>query len=201
MNQRQRLPFSALLLAGGKSTRMGRDKALIDAGGITLWRRQLSILQALKPAHVFVSAALRVQLSDRNVSPVDDLTPGAGPLAGIAAGLRNSVTPLLVVLAVDLPRMSAVFLTELLARADRDRGVVPRVQTHLEPLAAVYPTGSLPRAGHCLEQGVLKVQTFAELAIADGMMDVYPVAPGQEPLFFNLNTPFDLATFEGTAVP
>src|SRR2546428_9892635 len=98
-----RMKFSAVLLAGGQSTRMGRDKAGIVLDGIPLWQRQFEILRELRPHEIFISGPPRKEWSGLEV--VADETPDAGPLAGLVASLRRCRSPLLLVLAVDLPRM------------------------------------------------------------------------------------------------
>ncbi len=107
--------FAAVLLAGGQSRRMGRDKALLLVdGGRVLWERQLDVLRSLGPAELFISGPARPGFP-YDVRLLEDERPGLGPLSGIVAALEAMTTPLLVVLAVDLPAMRADFLRGLLA--------------------------------------------------------------------------------------
>lgn len=183
------LSFSAVLLAGGKSTRMGRDKSELRIGGVPLWQRQLATLRAIHPAVIFISGPARLAWS-RECEVLADAVPDAGPLGGVAAALRRCRTGLLVVLAVDLPRMTADFLRALaeLAVSER-RGVIPVRADFFEPLAAIYPVGSGDLAAECLRSGQRSLQHFAEAALARGILLRRPVAPAEEPLFWNVNTP------------
>ncbi len=179
--------FSAVLLAGGKSTRMGRDKALLEIGGEPLWRRQLATLRGLSPEELMISGPPR---DDRET--VADEFKNAGPLAGVAAALQKCAAPLLVVLAVDLPVMTTDFLKTLLALSRPGKGVVPRGPEFFEPLAAVYPSACAALADEALRRGDFSMQHFVESAIAQELVAGRTIAPEEAHLFANLNTPADL---------
>src|SRR5689334_5170009 len=137
------LPFTAVLLAGGASRRMGVDKALLPVPEgksrvRPLWQHQLGTLETLGPVEVLVSGPARPGFPARLRCVPDDV-PARGPLGGLAACLAQVTTPWMLVLAVDLPLMTASFLGGLLQACDAGRGVVPRGPDHYEPLAAVYP--------------------------------------------------------------
>jgi molybdopterin-guanine dinucleotide biosynthesis protein A len=93
------LSFSAVLLAGGESTRMGRDKALLPLpdSGLLLWQRQLRVLEELRPGQLFWSGHSREGMPT-HLSVVSDVVEKAGPLAGICACLDILKSDLLVVL-------------------------------------------------------------------------------------------------------
>src|SRR6185312_4789201 len=84
-----RMTLTAMLMAGGKSHRMGKDKATIVFGGGALWQRQLSILKSLDAQTICVSARTRPAWCPSEVETVFDLIPNRGPLSGIAAGLSS----------------------------------------------------------------------------------------------------------------
>lgn len=184
-------PFAAVLLAGGKSRRMGRDKALLPLpDGRLLWQRQLSVLEELGPTERYISGFARPGFPPE-ARVLADTWPDAGPLGGIAAALTVMHTPLLVVLAIDLPAMTAGFLRRLLAQAERDgKGVVPRhagAAGYYEPLAAVYPRECLPLATERLAGGQLRMQEFVRAA--GEVLQPLEIAVGEEPLFANWNHP------------
>lgn len=176
------IPFSAVLLAGGKSTRMGRNKALLEVDGELLWQRQLRILQELQPNETL--------LADRN--ELLDAQENAGPLAGLVAAFRRCTTPLLLALAVDLPKMTATYLSHLLARCSQEHGLIPRMRDRFEPLAAVYPLSGRTIAERRLADGNYSLQNFAQQCLDGGLLQEIAVAPAEESLFFNMNTPADL---------
>jgi molybdopterin-guanine dinucleotide biosynthesis protein A len=83
-------PFTAVLLAGGKSTRMGRDKAGVLLHGQPLWQRQLATLRAVQPAELFISGKADAAYAGAGVEIVADNFPGLGPLSGLEATLRRA---------------------------------------------------------------------------------------------------------------
>ncbi len=185
--------FSALLLAGGRSTRMGRDKAFIENNGELLWERQLRILRELEPDEVFIAGPPHDVWRASGAEIVADARGNAGPLAGLVAGLRRCDAPLLLALAVDLPNITGEYLTGLLHSCDDRAGVVPVNAGKFEPLVAIYPRVSLDLAENCLRDGQLSLQNFADRAVSSGLVKTQAVNAGDLRLFLNMNTPADLA--------
>ena len=179
--------FSAVLLAGGRSTRMGQDKAGLVFDGEPLWQRQLATLRETKPGELFISGQSTGPYRDAGLPIVGDDTPGLGPLGGLAAALRHARHSQLLVLAVDLPMMTARFLSELAARGP----VVPRTADWFEPLAAVYPRLCLPLVEECLGQSDRSMQCFLRLAVARRLVNIRELSREELPLFRNLNSPAD----------
>jgi molybdopterin-guanine dinucleotide biosynthesis protein A len=186
--------FSAALLAGGKSLRMGRDKAFIEMDGVALWRRQLAILRQLSPDELFISGPPHREWMEEGSHVVADAEENVGPLAGIVAGLRQCSSPLLLVLAIDLPNMTANFCRSLLELSNDGRGIVPRRQQRFEPLAAIYPIGSLTLAEEELREGNYSMQNFVARALSKGLVTEHVISQDEEPLFRNINTSEDLLT-------
>jgi molybdenum cofactor guanylyltransferase len=133
------MTLTALLLAGGESRRMGRDKATMEFEGQPLWKRQLEVLRALRPEKIFVSArTLPSWLPDDAELLLDD-PPSRGPLSGLTKALAAMRTTHLLALAVDMPLMTTEQLAVLRKLAGEGRGVVPTIGERAEPLAAFYP--------------------------------------------------------------
>ena len=190
--------FAAVLLAGGQSRRMGRDKALLPLpGGRLLWERQLAVLRSLEPAELFISGPARPGFPG-DAFLLTDAQLGLGPLSGIAAALEAMRTPLLVVLAVDLPAMEPGFLRGLLARSEPGTGVVPFGE-FFEPLAAVYPRECLDIARGCLQNRKLSLQDF--IGAAGSLLRPWHLSAGERSLFTNWNKPDDQRRFPTAAVP
>jgi molybdopterin-guanine dinucleotide biosynthesis protein A len=105
------------VLAGGRSTRMGQDKALLQLAGRPLLDLALDKLRALPLAAAPRIAAARSDLSS-HAGVIADLHPGCGPLSGIEAALAASTQPLNVFLPVDTPLLPAHFLLWMLERAE-----------------------------------------------------------------------------------
>jgi molybdopterin-guanine dinucleotide biosynthesis protein A len=188
-------PFSAVLLAGGGSSRMGRDKAFLEIGGTPLWQRQRQTLRALGPAEMFLAGPPRREWSEANFDVISDAAPRRGPLGGIVAALRRSQSAHLLVLGIDLPQMPADYLRLLLSLCADECGVVPHRENLFEPLAAVYPRLSLPLAEELLEAPHHSLQEFASRALSRGWLIAREVLSAEEHFFANLNTPADLARF------
>jgi molybdopterin-guanine dinucleotide biosynthesis protein A len=195
------IPFSAVLLAGGRSSRMGRDKALLTlpGDGRPLWLRQLDdVLRPLRPVELFFSGPARPGLP-ADVRVLADETPGEflGPLAGIAAalGAMRADSALLVVVAVDLPAMTADFFrARLLPCCAANRGAVPRGDDGFyEPLAAIYPRECQAFAGEQLRGPDRSLQNFLRRLQTAGLIEAVKIGNLEQALFANWNTPADVA--------
>ncbi len=186
---------SGALLAGGQSRRMGLDKADMLVGGESLWQRQIAILRKTGVDEVIVSGPDRPDWRDAGLVVVEDERPACGPLGGLVSVLRRATYPLIVVLAVDMPSMTSAFLRMLVESAGADTGVVPKIGERYEPLAAAYPAAALALAEECLAQRARSLQGFVSRAVASGLVRERLMAAGERALFFNVNTPADLAGF------
>lgn len=186
------MSFSAVILAGGKSSRMGRDKAFLDAGGQTLLARQIAVARAAGAEEIFISGRGDTDYAAFPGRVLHDRLPDAGPLGGVEAALTRAAHPLLLVLAVDLPEIQAALLGELAGHCTSGTGVIPRVQGALEPLAAFYPRAARPLARRLLRRKQFAVCGLAERCCAAGRMREVEMtaAAGQ---FLNWNSPADRA--------
>ncbi len=182
--------WSAVLLAGGKSSRMGRDKAFLEIESQPLWRRQVATLTSMAPEQLMISGPPRPEWKAFEV--VSDEQANAGPLAGFATALRNCRRPHLLVLAVDLPCMTSEYLQSLLRLCAKDRGVVPWRDDRFEPLAAVYPKACLTLGETALRSGDYSMQNLVRRARDEGLVVEQSVSAAESPLFANLNSPADL---------
>src|SRR6185369_1099736 len=133
------MTLTAALFVGGESRRMGVDKATLSFAGVPLWRRQLETLRRLRPEVLWISARTRPAWCPADVDVVIDDPPSRGPLSGLAAAAEKLQTTHLLVLAVDLPYMTAGHLEKLRGLARPGCGVIPLNETFFEPLAAIYP--------------------------------------------------------------
>ena len=172
---------------------MGRDKAFIEIARVPLWRRQLQLLEDLRPHELFIAGPAHKEWQQIGCIIIPDAAANAGPLAGIVAALQRCSAPLLLVLAVDLPSMTSCYLRELVESCATDCGVVPSYGEQCEPLAAIYPTRSLSLADRCVASRDLSVQKFAARCLAEGLVVQKKITSDKRPLFLNMNTPDDLA--------
>ena len=170
--------------------RMGRDKALLIVGDQPLWQRQWELLAAAGASERLLSVRSDQGWLPPGAAVVRDPVPDAGPLAGIVAALEQCSAPLLLVLAVDLPGMTAGYLQKLLGHCTSERGAVPwRRAGRPEPLCAVYPRALAGEARTLLRGGHNAVTGLASAAGALGLVRPLVIEPGEEPLFTNWNEP------------
>jgi molybdopterin-guanine dinucleotide biosynthesis protein A len=164
-----------IVLAGGKSTRLGRDKASEVLEGRTLLQRAIDAVEGLAASLVIVKAGgqhLPGLRSFAPISTVEDAYANAGPLGGIYTGLlalRSSgpETPLqgplaALVVACDMPLLQPVLLRELLHLIPGHDAVVPVREGLPEPLCAVYTTACAEPARRLLDQGAYKLAGLLE---------------------------------------
>lgn len=157
--------ISAFILSGGASSRMGKEKGLLEFGGEPLIVRTARLLQPLVAEVTVVGSpetyrALGLRaIADRNFGSPIDKGGTQGPLAGIASALSATGTTWNLILACDLPYLTSGWLDWLLARAMNSAGqiVMPRTSGGLEPLAAVYRRECAAPIVASLARGVRKV--------------------------------------------
>jgi molybdenum cofactor guanylyltransferase len=183
--------MSAVLLAGGESRRMGRDKATLLFRGRPLWQIQLDLLRKLQPEKIFVSARTDPVWRPADMPFVPDEAPSCGPLSGLSATLPQIHTDHLLVLAIDMPFMTPEYLRSLCDQVGPSRGVVPMIGDRAEPLAAIYPKCTHLDLGAALSREEFSLQSvIKELLLADKLRLV-KVSKDDERLFANLNEPDD----------
>jgi molybdopterin-guanine dinucleotide biosynthesis protein A len=186
------------LLAGGKSSRMGADKAFLEFRGGTLLERALAVIGHVCPRVAMVGDP--AQLSNYGFV-VADVYLGCGPLAGIHAALLHSSAELNLMLAVDMPFISEGLLLYLLSVAEESGAVVTvsRTGKGLQPLCAVYRREFADVADRALRAGEYKIDaTFAGLPIRIIEEGELAQAGFSERNFFNVNTPEDRRTAENS---
>jgi molybdopterin-guanine dinucleotide biosynthesis protein A len=156
----QDLPHAiGFAVAGGRSLRMGRDKALLPWGSTTLLDHALSRL-AQVCGEVRILSGAETRYADRGV-PVDvDGVPDAGPLAGLLAGLQRLDAEPGLLLAVDMPFASVPLLRGLLERAEGFDAVVPVTADGAHPLCAVYRRSCLEAVRSRLASGERRMTCF-----------------------------------------
>lgn len=184
---------TAFILAGGKSTRMGTDKAFVMLDGRTLLARALQLCRT-------IAEDVRIVGDAKKFAPfapvVEDEFPGCGPLGGIHAALRASQRDFNVVLAVDLPFVTSAILRFLVAEAKASDAVVtvPRAGGRWQPLCAAYRRPFSDLAEKALSEGRFKIDSLFTAATTHVIEENRLLAAGFSPQAFrNLNTPEELA--------
>jgi molybdopterin-guanine dinucleotide biosynthesis protein A len=184
-------PITAFILAGGKSARMGSDKAFLQLAGRSLLARSLDLARALTSDVRIVGDPEKFATFS---AVVPDVYAGCGPLAGIHAALSNSSTDWNLILAVDLPFLGPRFLQYLIREAQASDAVVTVASAggHLHPLCAVYRKQFCATAECGLAEGRKKVDALFSEVPTRILDEQELVAAGFNPFIFrNLNTPGD----------
>ena len=189
------LQFTGAVLAGGRSNRMGRDKATIPLpNGFALLDQALHTLKSAGARELLVSVR-QVQTYGRpETHEVTDSVENCGPLAGLLAALDAAATDHVVVLAVDLPAMPPDYLRKLLAASSPKRGAVPQQGDFFEPLAAVYPRIAADSARDALSAGRFSLQTWVGTLATSGIIHPLMVEPSETGFFANWNRPNDISS-------
>jgi len=185
--------ISAVILAGGESRRMGRDKAFVEIEGQGLLARALDTVRAAGIEEILISGRAGTDYSKLRYPVVLDRELGRGPLSGIERALEAITAPLLLVLAVDLPEMNPTFLRKLAAHCDPLTGVVPKLIGQLEPLAAIYPKRCRFIALDCLLKCRRAAREFAEACLREHAVKLFEVTSADAQCFENWNLPADVS--------
>jgi molybdopterin-guanine dinucleotide biosynthesis protein A len=179
---------AAFILAGGKSTRMGQDKAFVEFEGQTLLARSLELARSASDEVRIVGDAAKFC----EFAPVvEDVFRECGPLGGIHAALRASSAELNLMLAVDMPFLSAELLRFLIARARESAAIVtvPQIGERRQPLCAVYRREFADVAENALRAGRYKIDVLFKTQTTQAISESELAAPGFSlEMFRNLNT-------------
>ncbi|MGA8151070.1 MAG: molybdenum cofactor guanylyltransferase [Terriglobales bacterium] len=182
----------AFILAGGKSSRMGQDKAFLS------WGEETLLSNALKLAGDVAASVYIVGDTEKFAewgSVVEDVYRDRGPLGGIHAALAGSTAELNLMLAVDLPLIKPEFLHYLVSQANESDVAVtlPRAGNHLQPLCAVYRREFAAIAEQSLLDGKNKIDPLFPKVKTRVLLEQELAQRGlSSEMFRNLNTPEEL---------
>ncbi len=182
-----------IVLAGGSSSRMGRDKTLLSAGGESL---------PAGAARRLAGVCAEVAVADRGRGLLPGFPslpdgPGRGPAAGILGAAAAYPGRWLLVLACDLPRVPEELLAALV-RLDGCDWALPRWREGVEPLCALYGPAALDAIARRAARGVFALHSLAEEDLAVGFLEGEALARFGDPgeVFLNLNAPGDWERYE-----
>lgn len=181
---------TAIILAGGQSSRMGRDKSLLPADSMPLIGK---IVSQLKDhfREVIISANDIEKYRFLNLPVIPDLEEGKGPLMGIYSTLLRSKHEINFVMACDIPDLNIEYVKEMLCRAKDHQIVVPAWSDgRLEPLFAVYTRSVLDKVKKLLDAGDRKISLLFNSADVD-----YLPLPDDGKWYRNLNTAEDYQNY------
>jgi molybdopterin-guanine dinucleotide biosynthesis protein A len=183
---------SGIILAGGSSSRLGEDKALVRVAGRSLIERVIDVLRPLV-ANIVLVAQSAEPLAHLGLPVVADVYPGVGTLGGLHAGLNAIRTEYGLVVGCDMPFLNAGLLRFMMSQVRGYDVVMPRVGKYYEPLHALYAR----RCALVVERSILAGRRRIRRALADlciryieeSEIDRYDL---DHLSFYNVNTPEEL---------
>lgn len=196
---------TGILLAGGKSRRMGEDKRYLVVGEQTLLERGLSVLRSVFQEVLVVIAQDSPSLGvDARV--VRDLVPNCGSLGGLYTGLIQATTPYIFVVACDMPFLNQAVIAQFTSRRVAVDIVMAKLEGQLHPMHALYGKRCVPVVEQMIQARRLKIQEMVSkpplLVRYVTEEDLFTLDPSWRS-FFNVNTVAELeeARFLQTRVP
>ena len=190
------MSVSAAIMAGGKSRRMGQDKAWIELDGEPLIKRVAGVLAEVADEVIVVANDPRYETLGLTV--VRDRYPQGGALGGIATGVAAAAHDTVLVAACDMPFLSVDVWRLLLGHAGEGDVVIPRIAGEFETLHALYTKACLPHMARAIAENRLRVISFFD-AVSVRAIDE-PELRTVDPTFrafTNVNTPEELASALG----
>ena len=183
------MQITGIILAGGKSKRMGTDKTLLKLNGVSLLERTIQNLQPVCTSLLISSNNPKHKSFGHKIVP-DELQDG-GPIIGIYSCLKKSETDWNFVLSADAPFLEKEFIQHLISQTGKFDAIVPIHKKGNEPLIALYNKSSLPVIEKRIHSGNFKMYDLVEhlntkFINAETWLEKYPK------LFHNINRPEDL---------
>lgn len=201
------MDIEAYILIGGRSSRLGRDKAFVRVGGTSLAQRAIETVRRSKVAGKLTCVAgndtqLAIEAITLDAPFIFDLVPGRGPLGGLHAALSNAVNEWIFLLACDMPLVTPELVTLLAGRVSDDEAAVVPVQGdgRLQPLCAFYrKAAAMPLVEEVINRPRVPppmAQIVEQLNAKTIGFEEYAHLPGAEAFFSNVNTPGELDAIE-----
>jgi molybdenum cofactor guanylyltransferase len=183
------MQVTGIILAGGQSRRMGRDKAFLPFGRGVLIERVIEVIQQVTPNVILITNSPD-QYQRFGLPMFADVIPDAGSLGGIYTGLISTKMPYGLCLACDMPFVTPDFLHLLCDTAAQADVVIPRNAEDFQPLCAVYAQACLEPIRQKIAAGRLKITGFFDqvrVRVIDGELLAH--YDPHDVMFFNANTP------------
>jgi molybdenum cofactor guanylyltransferase len=185
--------ITGVILVGGKSRRMGRDKAFLEIEGVPIFERLLSAMGE-NFASILLVGSRPERFAGYSLAPHPDIYPGSA-LGGLYTGLFLAETDLIFVASCDIPFPSAPLIRHLSSLADGFDAVVPRIAGCFEPLFAIYRKSCLDSMKRLLEEENYRIYDFyPELKVRYVNEEEISRIPGAARSLVNINTPEEFAS-------
>lgn len=191
------LNMTGILLAGGKSSRMGKNKAFLELNGKPVIERNLEILQSIF-SEVLISSNSPELYTQYNAKVVEDHYVEQGPLGGIQACLREAASEYCFFAACDIPFLNPDLIRFMASLAEKYDIVAPKTAEGIHPLYAFYKRSScLPKIEKSLKEGILKTIDFFDQCSVRYISESEIEQFGDlQLLLYNVNTPDEWVKFQ-----
>jgi molybdopterin-guanine dinucleotide biosynthesis protein A len=184
-------------MAGGSSSRFGRDKALVEFSGKPILARMVDLMRSVAQNVRIVAAPGKYR--EFGIEIISDLWPGEGPLGGIITALENTVTMYPrcewnLIVSCDMPFLAEDWLKFLISRAQRSDAdvILAHSESGPEPLCACWRTAAVKTLHPAFERGVRKVMDGVKQVKAEVLDERdWKRFDSAGQLFWNINTPAD----------
>lgn len=190
------MDISCIILAGGKSLRLGHDKITERVGNKTLLEKVISRIDPLSKDIVIVTAEERnfTEFNDNpKIRTVSDIFPGRGSLGGIYTGLVRSESFYNLVIAADMPFLNRDLLAYMMEVAEGFDFVIPRIGSYFEPLHSIYSKNCVPPIETMIKNNrriIIELFDFVKVRYVEAV-EIDRFDP-EHMSFFNINTIEDL---------
>jgi molybdopterin-guanine dinucleotide biosynthesis protein A len=186
------MAVGGIILAGGLSSRMGQDKALLKFNNETLIERTVNKLRSFA-AEIVIASNRTAKYNLPGTFEVADKYVGMGPLGGMHAGLTAIKSHHAFIVSCDMPFFTPELADSLFARAVGYDIVVPEIRQKWEPLCAIYSKNCIEPIENCLRSSISKVYAFyPEVNLLKINETQLRQVGDLQKMFCNLNTPEDL---------
>lgn len=186
-----------IILAGGKSRRLGRNKLKEVIGGMTLFNRVINVLSAFKGEIIIVKAedsSIPDILTYPQITVVQDLYPGKGMIGGIVTGLSASRNYYNLVVAGDMPFLNLNLLRYMISITESNDLVAYKNKNELEPLHAIYSRNCLPVLKEIMQNNQRIYELLNRVKVRNLSSAELNRYDPEHISFFNVNTEADLLT-------
>ncbi len=189
--------ITGIILAGGKNSRMGVNKAFLEMDGVRVIEKTLNIYRQIFNEIIIVTNDPLVYTEFTDAAIIMDIYKGKGPLGGIYSGLFYAKNSHAFVSACDIPFINKDFILYLIEQIDKYDIVVPKLPEGFQALYAIYSRNCLFAIKRMIDADELKITGFYKEARLLSITEE-KIKPFEKDghLFFNMNTPEDLKTYQ-----
>lgn len=189
------MEMTCAILSGGKSTRMGQDKATIRVGENSLIGRTYAVAREVF-TNIMVVSSLHESIDGISARMVHDVLPIPGSLTGIASALLHADTPYVFVLGCDMPFLTPGAILHTIQQAHGEHLIIPRTEAGFEPLHAIYHRSCLSPMLTFLERGHMKINDLFDYFCVRILLPCPVFFNNGVSVFTNINTREDLSRAE-----